>query len=673
MQSELVANEPVPEHDDDPRAAAALRNAAARRGARRTTSCAPGSCTSRARRAARRGRHGPRRRRARGHRHRRRERAGPRARDDLDRRSQRGRAAADREVPRLRLVEPALGARRCATRSTRRSPPRCAPAGTACAASQRAYLDDFWERADVELDGDPALQQAMRFALFQRPAVGGARRGPRDPGEGPDRPRLRRPLVLGHGDLHAAGADVRRAARRPRRAARGATRRSTSRAPARSELSLDGATFPWRTISGQECSGYWPAGTAALHINADIADAARRYLAATEDEAFERDVALELLVETARLWRSVGHHDARGRLPHRRRHRARRVLGARRQQRLHERHGGAQPARGRGDRRAPPASARRSSASTRRRSPRGATRPRAIVIPYDDGAAASRRSPRASRATAAGTSSGTPRERYPLLLHYPYYLLYSSQVVKQADLVFALYVCGDCFSAEQRARDFEYYERITVRDSSLSACIQAIVAAEVGHIDLAYDYLSETAFIDLRDLAFNTRDGVHLAALAGLLARRGRRLRRDARPRRRRSSSRRACRRASTRLALPADVPRAAAARRRSGAPRRATSCSTARALDIRHHGERRARSSGPAAPSRVRSRRRRRARDRRSRRAASRRSATRGDRTSRSVRHHPYLAPCRPSFPERLGAAHAALLHRTAGRDPRDRRVRRP
>jgi len=110
---------------------------------------------------------------------------------------------------------------------------------------------------------------------------------------------------------------------------------------------------------------------------------------------------------------------------------------------------------------------------------------------------------------------GHPPDEYPLLLHFPYYLLYSSQVVKQADLVFALYVCGDQFDAEQKARDFDYYERITVRDSSLSAAVQAIVAAEVGHLDLAYDYFGETAFIDLRDLAFNTRDGLHLASLAG--------------------------------------------------------------------------------------------------------------------------------------------------------------
>jgi alpha,alpha-trehalose phosphorylase len=88
-------------------------------------------------------------------------------------------------------------------------------------------------------------------------------------------------------------------------------------------------------------------------------------------------------------------------------------------------------------------------------------------------------------------------------------------VVKQADLVLALYVCGDRFDAEQKARDFEYYEGITVRDSSLSASIQAIVAAEVGQLDLAYDYLAETALIDLRDLAHNSREGLHMAALAG--------------------------------------------------------------------------------------------------------------------------------------------------------------
>src|SRR5262249_48667467 len=79
-----------------------------------------------------------------------------------------------------------------------------------------------------------------------------------------------------------------------------------------SVLGLAGAAFPWRTIRGQECSGYWPAGTAAFHINADIADAVVRYQSVADDPAFERDVGVELLVETARLWRSLGHHDAAG-------------------------------------------------------------------------------------------------------------------------------------------------------------------------------------------------------------------------------------------------------------------------------------------------------------------------------------------------------------------------
>jgi alpha,alpha-trehalose phosphorylase len=76
-------------------------------------------------------------------------------------------------------------------------------------------------------------------------------------------------------------------------------------------------------------------------------------------------------------------------------------------------------------------------------------------------------------------------------------------------------VCGDAFTAEEKRRDFEYYERITVRDSSLSACTQAIVAAETGHLSLAYDYLGEAALMDLQDRAHNTRNGLHIASLAG--------------------------------------------------------------------------------------------------------------------------------------------------------------
>src|SRR5690606_11272693 len=78
------------------------------------------------------------------------------------------------------------------------------------------------------------------------------------------------------------------------------------------ELRLQGAAFPWRTIGGSECSGYWPAGTAAFHVNADIAEAVRRYVRATGDEEFGMGPGFDLVIETARLWASLGHHDAEG-------------------------------------------------------------------------------------------------------------------------------------------------------------------------------------------------------------------------------------------------------------------------------------------------------------------------------------------------------------------------
>jgi trehalose/maltose hydrolase-like predicted phosphorylase len=104
---------------------------------------------------------------------------------------------------------------------------------------------------------------------------------------------------------------------------------------------------------------------------------------------------------------------------------------------------------------------------------------------------------------------------YPLLMHAPYVQLYRKQVIKQADLVLAMHWCGEAFTPEQKARNVDYYERRTVRDSSLSACTQALLCADVGHLELAHDYLHEALLVDLRDLHHNTGDGMHLASLAG--------------------------------------------------------------------------------------------------------------------------------------------------------------
>ena len=137
-----------------------------------------------------------------------------------------------------------------------------------------------------------------------------------------------------------------------------------------------------------------------------------------------------------------------------------------------------------------------------------------MYIPYDEALGVH---PQADGFTAhqIWDFAATNADQYPLLLHYPYFDLYRKQVVKQADLVLAMHHRTDAFTAQQKARNFAYYERLTVRDSSLSACTQAVIAAEVGHTALAYDYLAEAALMDLDNFEHNTGDGLHMAALAG--------------------------------------------------------------------------------------------------------------------------------------------------------------
>jgi alpha,alpha-trehalose phosphorylase len=138
----------------------------------------------------------------------------------------------------------------------------------------------------------------------------------------------------------------------------------------------------------------------------------------------------------------------------------------------------------------------------------------AMVVPYDEKLGVH---PQSQGFTEHATwdFADTPPDNYPLLLHYSYFDLYRKQVVKQADLVLALQRRGDAFTFDEKDRDFRYYEALTVRDSSLSACTQSVVAAELGYLELAHDYLAEAALMDIEDRAHNTRDGLHLASLAG--------------------------------------------------------------------------------------------------------------------------------------------------------------
>ena len=378
---------------------------------------------------------------------------------------------------------------------------------------QRACLDDFWEGADVEIDGDDDLQQAVRFALFHLLQAGA---------RGEQRPIAAKGLTGPGYDGHSFWDTetyvlpvLTYTAPRAARDALGWRHGTLAAARERAQLlGLRGASFPWRTITGAECSGYWPAGTAAFHVNADIADAVLRYLSVTGDEDFAAEVGTELLVETARLWHSLGHLDAAGSF------RIDGVTGPDEYSAVADDNvytnlmarrnlmAAADAAERFPDR------AEDLGVDEQEKSDWRATAA-AMHVPYDE---ALQVHPQSEGFTdhEVWDFAATKPEDYPLLLHFPYFDLYRKQVVKQADLVLAMVLCGDAFSEQQKARNFTYYERLTVRDSSLSASIQAIMAFELGHLELAHAYLRETGLIDLEDLEHNTRDGLHMASLAGI-------------------------------------------------------------------------------------------------------------------------------------------------------------
>jgi alpha,alpha-trehalose phosphorylase len=112
--------------------------------------------------------------------------------------------------------------------------------------------------------------------------------------------------------------------------------------------------------------------------------------------------------------------------------------------------------------------------------------------------------------------SKTPDELRPLLLHYHPLVIYRFQVLKQADVVLALFLQGDRFTAEEKRADFEYYDPITTGDSTLSAVVQSIMAAEVGYHDVAWGYFLQALYVDLMNLHDNTVDGLHVASAGGV-------------------------------------------------------------------------------------------------------------------------------------------------------------
>ena len=377
--------------------------------------------------------------------------------------------------------------------------------------SQRDYLDAFWDAADVEVDGDPVVQQAVRFGLFHVLQAGARSERRALPAKG-----LTGPGYDGHAFWDTEGFVLEALTATAPEAAADALRWRHSTldlAKERAEqLGLRGAAFPWRTIRGQECSAYWPAGTAAFHVNAVIAHAVERYRLMTGDDELEKDCGLELLVETARLWMSLGHHDALGAWH------IDGVTGPDEYTALVNDNVFTNLMAARNLRAAADACARhpglaRSFGASTEETASWRDAANTVHIPYDTVLGVHPQSESFTR--YAEWDFEASKDDYPLLLHVPYFQLYRKQVIKQADLVLAMHWCPEAFDEGQKARNVDYYERRTVRDSSLSACTQAVMCARTGHLELAHDYLHEAALVDLRDLHGNARDGLHMASMAG--------------------------------------------------------------------------------------------------------------------------------------------------------------
>jgi len=397
--------------------------------------------------------------------------------------------------------------------------------------SQEQYMDDFWRRSDVRVRdtreertkrSTVEIQQAMRFNLFHILQASARAEDAGVPAKG-----LTGQAYEGHyfwdTEIYVLPFLIYTS---PRIAKNLLTFRykmlPQARARAR-ELGHRGAMFPWRTISGEEASAYYAAGTAQYHINADIMYALRKYVQAAGDQSFLQEYGAEMLVETACLWLDLGFYsDAkRGRFcvnsvtgPDE----YNTVVNNNAYTNLMARENLRYAAQTIESLRATHPDAYNALVHKTALEPsevEGWIRAaESMYVPYDEKLkiipqddSFLDREPWDFR--------NTPHHHYPLLLFYHPLNIYRKQVIKQADVVLAMSLLGNAFSAEEKKRNFEFYDPLTTGDSSLSSCVEAIIAAQVGDTGKAIRYGVAALLMDLADVGGNVKDGCHIASMGG--------------------------------------------------------------------------------------------------------------------------------------------------------------
>ncbi len=392
--------------------------------------------------------------------------------------------------------------------------------------SQTNWLTDFWEKSDITIEGSERDQQAVRWNLFQLAQATGRSQENGIPAKG-----VTSAAYDGHYFWDTEIYIIPFLACTHPEKARKLLRFRWQMLPAAKkraeELDQKGALYPWRTINGHEASAYYAAGTAQYHINAAIAYAVKKYVDISGDTAFLYKEGAEILIETARAWEDLGFFSETKNGVEFHIHRVTgpdeytTVVNDNFYTNVMARFNLLYAVQvvnkiGKSD----PNSFRELVKTTGLTEEEVAAWSKAaacMFIPYN-----SEKGIHPQDINFLDLEpwdfTKTPPHKYPLLLHYHPLTIYRHQVLKQADVVLVHYLLSEHFPKEQKKRDFDFYDPITTGDSSLSACIQSIVASEIGYSNMAKEYFDRALYLDLLDFHSNTADGVHVASTAGVWA-----------------------------------------------------------------------------------------------------------------------------------------------------------
>ncbi len=383
---------------------------------------------------------------------------------------------------------------------------------------QSVYLSHFWKQAELKIDGDDELESAVRYNIYQLiQSVG------KDEHSNVAAKGLSGEGYEGHyfwdTEMYIQPFFVLTV---PEIAKNLISYRYTTLESARENARLlghkKGALYPWRTISGSECSGFFPAGTAQYHISSDVASSIVAYYLATGDKNFIVEKGAEIVIETARLWADMGSfHDGKYELhcvtgpdeytcvvnnnyytnvsaKYNLKWAVKFYMMIKEEGRLLE--------------------LKEKIHITEAEIEYFTLAAANMYLPYDSTLDINPQDDSFLHKNKWDINA-TPIEKFPLLLHYHPLHLYRFQVCKQADTVMAHFLYEDEQSKQTMKHSLEYYEKITTHDSSLSTCIFSIMASRLGMTEKAYDYFGDSAKLDLFNTHKNTKDGIHTANMGG--------------------------------------------------------------------------------------------------------------------------------------------------------------